>query len=419
MEKKKKSYYYVLIVIMGALMMFIGTQSSSGFGLMVNGIAAKVGLSGSQSSLLFSIKNLSAFCFVFLADKYYQKLGLRIGVSLAFVYGIGAMALFAVAGNNYALYCVAAAVLGATYAFTMILPMALLIRTWFNKYRALGMSICSAGTGLSTFVLSPRLQSIINTKGLSSAFIFLAVVFAVGGIVFFLIVRNDPSEVGLEVYGGENYVDEKKGNKKSAVAIVKTNKQAVLFFTICALLMGFVAAPAQSHFILHFNNLGYDSMFVATAYSILGLTLLIAKPSVGVLSTKIPFGVLSVIFVSFYAIAFGAACLAGGMGVAGFMPYFVFIAYGIGGPLTSLGYTNWIADFSTKEEYPKKVKNAQFAYQGAEIIGAMTPGIVLDMTGQYSLWYGLAACLVVVIIIIVARTYLTRSKWLQSQAKQA
>ena len=139
----------------------------------------------------------------------------------------------------------AAVFIGAMYAFCMILPMALLIRTWFNKNRALCMAICSAGTGLSTYLLSPLLQKRIAAEGMNGAYNTLMIFFAAGAIVMFLLLRSKPSDVGLEIYGGEDYVDAgKKGIKKAA--LTQTNKTAVVAFIVCAGLMGFAAPPAIS-----------------------------------------------------------------------------------------------------------------------------------------------------------------------------
>lgn len=416
-QTNKKSYYYVVIVLMGLLMMFMGTQTSAGFSLLVNGLKESMGLSGTVSSSLFMVKNISAFLFVFLATKYYDKLGLRLGVTLAFGYAIIAMGVFYLAYSMKSLpvVYVGAVILGAAYAFTMILPMALLIRTWFNKNRAFAMGVASAGTGLSTYLISPRVQSIINNQGLGGAFLFLAAMFAIIGVIFFLFVRNKPSDIGLEIYGGEDYVDEKQGKK--AVACTSTAKSAVLIITVLALAMGFVSPPGQQHLVVHFNSVGYDSMMVAKAYAYVGLALLIFKLVVGALSTRVPFGRLSCTFLSCYVISYGLIFFGSRMGTVAWIPIVGCIFYGIAGPICSLGYTNWIADFSTQEDYAKNVKNAQFAYQGAEIIGALLPGVVFDLTGSYGNWYGVAAVVVIFMILSVAYLYINREKILTRAAE--
>ena len=409
---RKRSYYYVLTVFLGTFMMFLGTQSSAGFSIIVNSLKSTYNLTGTASSFIFTAKNICAFIFVMFANKYYEKLGLRVGIALSYVYGIIGLLILRISNGNLVLIYLAAVFIGAMYAFCMILPMALLIRTWFNKNRALCMAICSAGTGLSTYLLSPLLQKRIAAEGMNGAYNTLMIFFAAGAIVMFLLLRSKPSDVGLEIYGGEDYVDAgKKGIKKAA--LTQTNKTAVVAFIVCAGLMGFAAPPAQQHLVLHFNAVGFDSMFVAKCYSYVGLALLISKPLLGVLSTKVPFGLLSVIYIVLYIVSFLMAALLANVS---WVPMAACIIYGIAGPICSLGYTNWVADFSTKDDYSKKVKNAQLSYQGCEIIGSLIPGVIFDITGSYGGFYIISAVLVAVIIVAVVRFYAARGKMVAAEA---
>ena len=409
---RKRSYYYVLTVFLGTFMMFLGTQSSAGFSIIVNSLKSTYNLTGTASSFIFTAKNICAFIFVMFANKYYEKLGLRVGIALSYVYGIIGLLILRISNGNLVLIYLAAVFIGAMYAFCMILPMALLIRTWFNKNRALCMAICSAGTGLSTYLLSPLLQKRIAAEGMNGAYNTLMIFFAAGAIVMFLLLRSKPSDVGLEIYGGEDYVDAgKKGIKKAA--LTQTNKTAVVAFIVCAGLMGFAAPPAQQHLVLHFNAVGFDSMFVAKCYAYVGLALLISKPLLGVLSTKVPFGLLSVIYIVLYIVSFLMAALLANVS---WVPMAACIIYGIAGPICSLGYTNWVADFSTKEDYSKKVKNAQLAYQGCEIVGSLIPGVIFDITGSYGGFYTISAVFMVIIIAAVVRFYAARGKMVAAEA---
>ena len=409
---RKRSYYYILTVVLGTFMMFLGTQSSAGFSIIVNSLKSTYNLTGTASSFIFTAKNICAFIFVMFANKYYEKLGLRLGIALSYVYGIIGLLILRISNGSLVLIYLAAVFIGAMYAFCMILPMALLIRTWFNKSRALCMAICSAGTGLSTYLLSPLLQKRIAAEGMNGAYNTLMIFFAVGAIVMYLFLRSKPEDVGLEIYGGEDYVEAgKKGIKK--VALTQTNKAAVTIFIVCAGLMGFAAPPAQQHLVLHFNAVGFDSMFVAKCYAYVGLALLISKPLLGVLSTKIRFDVLSVIYLALYIVSFLVAALCAS---ASWAPMVACVVYGIAGPICSLGYTNWVADFSTKDDYSKKVKNAQLSYQGCEIVGSLIPGVIYDITGSYGGFYLIAAVFMAIIIVAVIRFYAARGKMVSAEA---
>ena len=46
--KSKKSYYYILTVLLGTFMMFLGTQSSAGFSIVVNALKSTYNLTGAK-----------------------------------------------------------------------------------------------------------------------------------------------------------------------------------------------------------------------------------------------------------------------------------------------------------------------------------------------------------------------------------
>lgn len=406
MQDKTKSYWHWITALMVLLMMFTCTMGSSGFSVLVNGMKKTAGLTGVQSSLIFTIKNLSCLLFVFVADQYYKKVGLRLGVFGGFL--LGALSMFIYMLNsvnvNIIMLYIASVILGATYAFCMLLPMALIIKAWFNKSRAFAMSIGSAGTGINAMIVTPYLQKLIISEGLSAAFRFVIGMFIVVGIIFVLVVRSTPEERGLEPYGGYDYA---VAAKKTGSGIV-VNKKWIPWFMLCASLLGFAAGPTQQYFILHFNHIGYDSMLVAKAYGVIGVLLVIFKLSFGTLSTKFNFGKVCAVFLFFYVLS---CCFAAG---SQFIknPTLVFAAtscLGVAGAVTSLGYPNWIADCHP-EDYAKTVKNTQSCYQGIEVLGSFVPGLILDWTGQYTAFYMLNACLYAIVLFIVLTAYVSSSK---------
>ena len=410
---KTKSIWHWITAFMVALMMFTCTLSSSGFSVMVNAVKGHIGLTGTQSSMIFTIKNLSALVFVFFADKYYKKVGLRFGVFGGFLLGALAMTVFMLADKNLVMVYIAAVILGATYAFSMLLPMALIMQAWFNKSRAFAMSIASAGTGLNAFIITPMLQRIINSDGPAAAFRVIIFMFLIIGVIFVLLVRSTPAERGLEPYGGKDYAVTAKTKGSGASVPAKYT----VWFIICAGLMGYAGGPTQQHFILHFNQLGYDSVMVASAYGIIGIMLIIFKLGFGTLSTKFNFGTISCVFLGFYVVS--CICAAGSQFVTSpALVYGACATLGVAGAVTSLGYPNWVAD-THPENYAKTAKNAQASYQGLEVLGSLMPGVLLDLTGHYTAAYILNGVIFALVAVIVFIAYSsTRKKAVSAPAAE-
>lgn len=397
---KTKSMWHWITALLVLIMMFTCTLSSSGFAVTVNAIKVAVGLDGVQSSMVFTIKNLSTLLFVFVADKYYKKVGLRIGVFSGFLMGALAMTIFLFSNGNLFMIYTAAFILGGTYAFSMLLPMALIIQAWFKKNRAFAMSIGSAGTGIHAMLVTPYLQSVINSQGLAAALHIIIGMFLVVGTVFVFFIRSKPEDRGLEPYGGNDYAVD---NTKKRGSGIQVSRRYTAMFMVCAGLMGFAAGPTQQYFILHFNQLGYDSMLVAAAYSVIGIMLIIFKLSFGTLSTKFNFGIISSIFLGFYVLS--CVFAAGAQFITSpVMVYGACALLGVAGAVSSLGYPNWIAD-TNPEDYTKCAKNAQSSYQGIEVLGSFVPGIVLDLTGHYTGAYIINGILFAIVLVCVLRAY--------------
>ena len=404
---KTKSIWHWITAFMVLLMMFTCTLTSSGFSVMVNAVKEYAGLTGAESSLIFTIKNLSTLLFVCFADKLYEKIGLRFGIGVGFLMGALAMTIFMFADKSVMMMYIAAFVAGGTYAFAMLLPLALLIHAWFNKMRAFAMAIASAGTGINAMIVTPYLQSVINAQGTAAAFRIEIMMFLVVGTIFVILVRSDPAERGLEPYGGLNYATEAKG-KGSSVAV---DRKWTKWFILCAGLMGFAAGPTQQYLILHYTDLGYDSMLIAAAYGTLGGVLILFKLSFGALSTKFNFGMLSTAFLTVYV----CACLfaiGGAFVISPVFPYGHALCIGVAGAVSSLGYPNWVAD-TNPENYTKAAKTAQMSYQAVEILGSFVPGIILDITGHYTGAYmlnGLCFASVALIVFTAYRSAMKKAK---------
>ena len=164
----------------------------------------------------------------------------------------------------------------------------------------------------------------------------------------------------------------------------------------------------QQHFILHFNQLGYDSVMVASAYGIIGIMLIIFKLGFGTLSTKFNFGTISCVFLGFYVVS--CICAAGSQFITSpALVYGACATLGVAGAVTSLGYPNWVAD-THPENYAKTAKNAQASYQGLEVLGSLMPGVLLDLTGHYTAAYILNGVIFALVAVIVFIAYSSTRK---------
>ena len=383
--------------------MIAGTSLlSTGMSTSLNAIKGTYGLSGTKTSMIMTVRSISAFIVMFVSTRYFNKFGIRKGTALAMVPGVIAFLIFAYAKGSITAYYIAAAAGGITYAYGLMLPASMLLKRWFNKHRGLALSIASAGTGLCSIVGAPLLQTIIDKLSLTAAFLFQAFFLLFVSVLLLLIIVDDPKEAGLEPVGGKDF-EAASGKKGNEAAGAMTRKWTALMF-ISALIIGVNASPASSHLTLNFTTDGFDAMLVAKAISVYGFTLIIAKilygtvlDKIGAQKTILLFGTIVITgkimcwaatYANGTAFLFAAACI-----------------YGFGVPIETLGYPNWCADLSNAQQYPVLLSTLQMGYQLGALLGSSLPGISCDLTGTYGWFYLSGAVFMAVAFIIMLTAY--------------
>ncbi len=111
---------------------------------------------------------------------------------------------------------------GASYVPIMVLPAA-----WFvMRKRGLATGIITAGTGTGLFlsgIILPPIMAAFGREGWRYAWFFLGVAVVVFAFVCYAFLRNDPTEKGVSMYGGE---EEKKALPK--ITLVSAFREVVL-----------------------------------------------------------------------------------------------------------------------------------------------------------------------------------------------
>jgi len=361
-------------------------------------------ISATATSNILTVRSVIAVIAVFFSESYFKRFNIRKGTSLAMLIGFVGMLFLAFGNGNIVLYYIGGAIGGITYAYGLMLPASMLLKRWFNEHRGIALSIASAGTGLCSVIGAPLIQSIVQKSGLKMAFFMQCVVLLFVAALLYFVAIDDPSEIGLEPLGGKDFVVEKKSSSKKFKSTGLT-KQGLLFLLIAAFFIGIGAAPASSHQTLNFVTNGYDAMTVAKAISLYGLTLIISKIIYGSVLDR--FGAVSTIWIYGSIMLIGRILLGlgGCMFLNNTLMFSALIINGAGVPIETLGYPNWCADLSSKEEYPKQIKHLQFGYQLGGLLGAPLPGIVCDATGYYGSFYFFAGILSTAAFALALITY--------------
>ena len=400
--KAKKIHYSWVICFCGALMMFIG------IGLPGNTFSGYLpfliesGYTNTQVSTLGTIRFLSALGAMFFAVQYIKKTGVRLGIALA---GLSAGLSFAAYGfaRNYVMCCVGAVLSGFADSLGGLVPLSILISNWFKKSRSTAMGIVTAGTGVATIGI-PSLQTwIIETYSMKAAFFAEAIFVLSCVVVIFLLVRDNPEEMGLEAYGAEHGQENAENARSLSLDSGGLHGKMLVLMCIAVFPLGTVGTTAFTNLQILYTTAGIEPAHAAVYFTVAGGCLTLGKLLYGKLADSV--GVYKTSFLFFGCVTFGLVlcCFADNGGSA--LACAAMALYGFGISLTTVGFSTIIASLSTAHDYPWTLRKTQIIYKLGSLAFSFLPGVVADSVGSYVPTYYMFVVLSVMIAVMILMIY--------------
>lgn len=401
-----KKYYPWVICIIGLFMHFCAAGLvASVLSVYLPFFRSIIGLTNTQTSMINTIRCLSTVVAMLFAGRYYRKLSLRFGIVGALLCLIAGCLLFAHAKTAMVCY-IAAVLFGISYAYGSMLPIALLIRNWFQEQYATAISICACGSGFCSLVAPTIVTKMIETRGLNFTFTVEAIIVLGFAIIFFLLIRDNPKDIGLSPYQTEVRKEtpkekEKKKDHHSVVVCNLTSREMVVFMS-AIFLVGFLGSPAVANLAIHVRTAGYSSTQAAFAVSLNGIMLIIGKLAFGAGADCFGSKRVNTLFFVTLALACGLMAIISGDALPMYMAVFLF---GFGLTVGTVGISLWVADLSSTEDYAKNVRSSQTIFSVGSLVGSPVPGIIADINGSYSHVYLLYAVLCILVLVMIQAIY--------------
>ncbi len=370
----KRMHYAWWVCIGCALLLFVTSGLSiNAFTIYQPYIMRQNGFTNAQSSALITIRSLTSLLAMLAAERYYRRLSLRVGMAAAGVLVAAGFGLFGLAGS-YAVYCVAAALVGLGYGVGTMIPIAIVLERWFVKERTLAIGACSAVTGLSTLGIPSLLTAVIEHAGLRASFLLETAAMLLLVAMSFLLIRSNPAQMGLSPFGGEEGADGKTVRRAGA----GIEARDWLLLVPMLLLLGAMTNVGYSHLAVHMAAMGYPPQIVAMGITVSGVGLMVGKIAFGWIAGRI--GTYRCDWL------FGVLLLAGILlcCLPVFHPAFLYSAlllYGSGLSLTTVGLTAWAGDWGGEGQYDTTVERFQIGYSGGTLLFSTLPGILADRAG--------------------------------------
>lgn len=399
MLSKTKVHYGWYICLASFLMMFCTYGLAVNvFSIFLPHIITETNLSKAEGSSIFTVQNVAILLAMLLAGKYYKKLGLRYGSSLAIFFIAIGYFIYANAHSLYAFYF-GASLVGFGYGMGSMIPISILLNNWFNDKRAFALGLAASGSSFSALIMPTPLTILMETYNLYVTFFVQGILVLIISIILFIVIRDTPAECNLTPYQNG------KSAKNNYVILDKKNDMhggSYVMALIALFIFGGVSMGSFAHFAVHYSNLGYSNIIVSAAASVLGLILIGGKCLFGIITDRIGSLKSTYIFTAVWMFGF---FLTANAGISVYVLFLCPIIIGLSGSLGSMGPTVWAQSLSSKKNLTRTISHFQIATMAGGIICTLLPGIIADYTGSYSLAFILFILMLAIVLVLIKHLY--------------
>ena len=201
---KGEELYYgwkVAFALLGILT-FTSGLSFYNHSVYLNALATNPAFDIRTASYAVSIFFLSGGFAGLVVAKLIQDYDPRLPICLGAIIAGIALCLFPRIGSVWQLYCTYA-LFGVGFAGSGLIPATTLVTRWFQKRRAVALSIASTGLSLGGVIITPMSVLLVSSLGFDLAAPLLGLIYVVGVVPAALIfLRPSPASMGLRVDGG-------------------------------------------------------------------------------------------------------------------------------------------------------------------------------------------------------------------------
>ena len=355
------------------------------------------GFTNAQGSWITTVRSLFSLLAMVSVNILCRRLGLRHTMALGVACFAASYALFG-AARTFPVYCAAAALSGLAYGWGGMIPLTLVISNWFDSRRGLALGLAAAGSGLPTILFPPLVTQVITRWGLKTALYGEALFGVLLTLAVFLLVRSDPSQLGLSPY--------REGRaEQQAIRSAPAGLRPVHWWAAAAaaFLIGGPSGPGFSHLTVLYTSCGYDPLLVAFLMSCLGVVLMAAKVLYGQISDKLGSRTANLL-VFLVMLAGMLLCALAPLGSI-LLAFAAITLTALGMPLSSVTLSVWAGDLSGAVTYESTVKWFSSAYMLGSLATGPLPGLLADHLGSYVPAYLLFALMLLAAALLVQGVY--------------
>ncbi|HKL12334.1 MAG TPA: MFS transporter [Halanaerobiales bacterium] len=270
---KSPFYYGWIVLVVAALgLFFSGPGQTYSISIFINHYIDKFGWSRSLISSFYSIATLISGLILTFVGRYIDKLGHRkMTTIISILFGFACIWMSLI--FNPLMIFIGFFLLRLLGQGSMSLLPQTLVPHWFKQKRGLALSLLGIGGVISSSLLPPLNNWLINTYSLTFTWrlwSFLLIFFMAP--VGWIFIRNKPENIGLNPDGidqEDNTIAPKIHISEDPWTLNQSMKtRSFWFMNYCGVVSALVTTGLTFHMVSIVNNIGYSPSFAALILSI-------------------------------------------------------------------------------------------------------------------------------------------------------
>lgn len=410
MIEKLKSHYEKVICACCFLLLFtnVGLASTS-FSVYQPYLVELPGVGHSGGSVIISVRTFVSLLAMFLVARYYEKLDCRVGVGIASMLIACGFATYALSTSSFWGLCFGSVLTGLGYGLGGMVASTMLLGRWFKDHVATAAGIAAVGSGVAAVVIPPAVVALEASFSLSAAFAAEGLLALCAAGLLFVVLRNQPKDMGLQPYTDPKLKVDSQQSKQSKARISRNLSPKMLPLVFVAMIfVGCVSVGGSNYLAVLFTSEGFAAEYAALLVSVSGACLTVSKLFTGVVFDRIGTQKGSLLFFLLFIAGLALLCLSD-MGNPNLALGGV-VLYGLGLALGTVGISIWSIELAPRGQQVKTIKNFQIAYALGGFVFTFLPGFLTEATGTYLVSYALLLLMLVVATVIIVGLYVVLDK---------
>lgn len=430
LEKKKFDYKWVILGIAFMMVFVCLGFCSSNKGLYLKKITEALNIERSAFSINDSCRFIATAVINLFFGALIQKYGFRKMAAFGFLCLIASMLIYAFAVNVFVFY-IGGVLLGVGLTFTTTTMASSMVRRWFakdiGKYTGIVLAANGLGGALAAQIVSPMIYEEGNDFGYRNAYLFVAGLVLVVGIIVVLLIREAPKDGPV--------LPQAKTKKKARGAIwsgitFEEAKTKPYFYlaAVVVFLTGLSLQGISGAWNAHMEDMGLTSDFVKNVTSYYSILLSVTKLIVGAIYDR--YGLRSIMIIcqtsailAFASLALLTVSLVSGAPMLAAIIAFAFATlYALALPLETLVLPLIANDLFGSVSYDKLLGIIISMNYTGYALGGPLVNLCYDKLGTYApvLWMlaGLGIVLLTIIQFVINAANKRKKEILALEAEQ-